>query len=111
MLLLCAPPSGAGDLAIIAVASPVLVAVAIQAKRPLLARFGAKTSYAIYAIHVPVLLIAKFVCEREHVPLPAPILATAVAVVVLAYLANRFYDGPARAWLSTVTLAAAPGQA
>ncbi len=102
LILFCIPSSGPGDFLFVTVASPLLVAAAAQASRAPLAGFGADTSYAIYVLHFPLMVMVRDLCLASHAPIAMPLFACAAAVVVLAYLADRFYDRPMRAWLSAI---------
>ena len=98
--LLFIPPSSVSDLVIILAASPLLVIAAIQAKRPILARWGADSSYAIYALHLPLVTLVAEIGAAEKFDVRLPLVVCMAAVLVVAYLADRFYDRPIRAWLS-----------
>ncbi len=66
-----------------------------------LCAFLGTTSYAMYVLHPPVMLFANTMARRVHLRAPLEVLqvSTAVFVVLAAWLADRFYDARARAFL------------
>lgn len=95
-------------LAVVCIAGPILLhwGQAIQPPRQLLAlfaRFGA-ISYAMYMIHYPIIeamIRLNWRADRVFMTYaPYSGLAILIATVSLAYLVDRYYDGPARAWLN-----------
>jgi peptidoglycan/LPS O-acetylase OafA/YrhL len=97
-------PASAYWLAAIAVAFPILFLFTVQARAPkAFAKFASglgDLSYPLYAVHVPLLVLADPLVL--HFTGPARIAAAAVAagaVVVIALLLNAVYDRPVRRML------------
>lgn len=88
------------DLAFVLVASPILVIAAMQGvAHPKLAAYGAATSYALYAVHFPLLELLGGAAKNLHLPTPQLTLALIAALLVIAPLLDRFYDRPIRRYL------------
>ena len=92
---------------------PVLVAFASEAKvnaavGKVCIGLGA-LSYAVYALHVPLLNLINAAAQMAHIELPALVVVGLIVLVagVTAALLNRIYDGPARRWLNRII----PGRA
>ena len=105
------------DLAALLIAAPAIVACAVQTEppqwaRPAAALLGA-SSYAIYALHLPLLEILTALAPRAalepYAPLPG--LAFAACVFGLAVFADRWLDAPIRARLARWISRAAPVRA
>ena len=59
-------------------------------------------SYGVYVIHVPLAGIAEIVFARlgYHPPGFVTVLGVGAAAALLAWLADKFYDGPLRKWMT-----------
>jgi len=112
-VLLSAPVPDAArpyvDLAIAFVASPLLVFFAVRVtshgvERTISQALG-RSSYALYAIHAPALALTAGAAALINPQLlsSAPLVTYAVvtaAFIGAALILERFYDGPARRWLT-----------
>lgn len=89
------------DLAIVAVLFPMLLAVAVGGMQagPLAGEAG-RISYALYVLHGPVLVLLRGLAPASlPSPLRAALFAAALALsLLLAHLAERWIDRPARRW-------------
>ncbi|RAK60765.1 hypothetical protein DJ021_13585 [Phenylobacterium hankyongense] len=106
--LLLAPNLGAmGQAAVVILAVPVIVYVgagAAPSRADGVARWLGLMSYPIYVIHHPLLRVIQRGAEMVHIRNPAVLVAAGFIVpLIAAYLLNRFYDVPVRAWLATWT--------
>jgi peptidoglycan/LPS O-acetylase OafA/YrhL len=104
--VLCAPTTGAFyDMAVIAIAAPVLVIVGSRCTTPNLLKpayaFIGESSYALYAIHVPLLaIIVPFIKRKVGIGLDIKAGVFVIAAIVLfAWALTRWYDTPMRAWI------------
>lgn len=93
------------DLAFIALAAPAMVALAAAAEpsarmRPAFLAMGSG-SYALYTLHQPLLHAARrFAADHGGVTPYLEICAVLLpAIVLLAWLADRWFDAPVRRWL------------
>lgn len=94
------PPSIAWDAMFIFIVSPLLVAFALRLGREnWLARYGAASSYCIYAIHWPLLLILNGVSHRLQLGTAFLGIPFIVALLVAAPIIDRRFDSPLRAVL------------
>lgn len=84
--------------------APAIVTLAVILELPprlhALSAFLGDLSYPIYAIHVPLLFVLGFLFRRFGVPTEAYVALTLPVIGALAILAARFFDAPARRWLS-----------
>jgi peptidoglycan/LPS O-acetylase OafA/YrhL len=94
------------DLVGLLIATPLIVACAVRTEPPRwairpAAALGA-ASYAVYALHLPLLDALKAAAPRAMLEgfAPAPGLAFAAAVFALAIAADAWFDAPARRWLT-----------
>ena len=87
---------------------PALVAVAVNSEpQPgltgIFSLLGV-TSYAIYVLHPPLLVCIDWLADKLHIHYGFWTPGSGVIILVLifagAYLADRFYDKPVRAWLT-----------
>ena len=99
-----APARGLYDLLFIAIVSPLLVAagsgVSPAGPAALWCERAGAVSYALYAIHRPLFALAAPLAKRVALH---PALATVAAVtgaLILATIADRRFDRPARRWLA-----------
>lgn len=89
------------DLAVVMLGAPALILLGAAARtgpqsRPVFALAGL-VSYALYAIHAPLLTLANQLASRLRLETtPALVLAEAAAVLFLAWIAARALDPPAR---------------
>jgi peptidoglycan/LPS O-acetylase OafA/YrhL len=119
LLMLCAPASQSGwfDLAADLVVFPAIVLAASMApasKRfdPLWRQLGL-LSYPLYVAHYPFVVVFSNLNKSSHSGMATAwlgALATIMAVLGFAYLAERFYDAPLRAWASRRLAAIPAGQ-
>jgi peptidoglycan/LPS O-acetylase OafA/YrhL len=90
-------------LAFILVLSPVIVAVGSQAAFNVkVSAYLGVSSYCIYAIHDPLLMLSAGMANRFHFPVDVIVLLAIVAILVAAPILDRFYDRPVRAVLSSL---------
>jgi peptidoglycan/LPS O-acetylase OafA/YrhL len=88
------------DMAVILVASPLLVIAAVQGGAPhRLALYGGAASYALYAIHFPLLELCSGAVNTMHLSSVPLGLGLVLALLVGCPLLDRFYDRPIRRWL------------
>lgn len=95
------------DLAAILVGFPLVVLIGSQSEPSpgagAVFEFGGQTSYAVYVLHAPLAALVLYASARLGLPwtpgLPG-ILAFMLALVAVAWLANRFADLPVRGWLA-----------
>ena len=92
------------DLTMAIVLSPAVVLIGSHIDPPshfrkLLAFLG-DISYPLYATHYPILLGVCFICFRINIPTLSTIALTLVITFSFAFVAGRYLDQPARAWLS-----------
>lgn len=93
------------DLGFLALGAPALVVLAAAnepsaALRPL-CRAAGSASYALYALHEPIIQAARRVASA-HGGVPVYLAIGAVllpGLIVLAWAADRFFDAPVRRWL------------
>ena len=91
------------NLAFILVLSPVIVAVGSQAAFNVnVSAYLGVSSYCIYAIHDPLLMLSAGMANRFHFPVEIMVLLAIVAILVAAPILDRFYDRPVRAVLSSL---------
>ncbi len=94
------PSAPATDLVFALLGSPLLVIAALRGGAPAaLAAYGAATSYALYAVHHPLLDLVRGVSRTlgvESAPLAAAVIA---ALLLICPMLDRFYDRPLRRWL------------
>jgi peptidoglycan/LPS O-acetylase OafA/YrhL len=90
------------DLALVVFAAPALVLIAAHStpKWAALSAYLAAISYALYAIHAPLLMMADGLSHRLEVSPIAPILAVIAGLLVACPLLDHWYDRPLRRWLS-----------
>lgn len=107
LLVFAAPKTGWIDAAAVFVIFPAIIAAGTHdIKWPPLSNFAAwtgKLSYPLYIVHYPLVWI--FHAAAEILGLRGPllmgfILVEVVAMVVLAFVALKFYDEPVRAYLA-----------
>jgi peptidoglycan/LPS O-acetylase OafA/YrhL len=97
---------GIVDLTAVLVIFPVLVAAGV-ASNPIngaissIFSFLGRTSYALYALHAPILIFLADVLAKTRFHAPAMVVGPIVIIVllILADLADRIFDGPIRAAL------------
>lgn len=107
LVAVLAVPEGspALDVALIVVALPALMLLAVHADnhidRPVFRLLG-ETSYALYVIHVPALMFLVGMLKRLHVEHLPRYLEPAVVLLclILSYGLGKFYDEPLRRMLS-----------
>lgn len=119
LLMLCAPASRSGwfDLAADLVVFPAIVLAASRAPAsrwfdPLWRQLGL-LSYPLYVVHYPFVVVFSNLNKSSHTGMATAwlgALATIIAVLGFAYLAERFYDAPLRAWASRRLAAIPAGQ-
>ena len=92
------------DLAFVLIVSPVLVAAgASRQPGPALTRIGATLgglSYALYAVHRPLLSFAATARTRLALPPGLTAVAFVIVVLILSHLLHRHVDTPLRRWLA-----------
>ena len=93
----------ARDLIFIMLVSPLLLMIAAQSKPiwPRLATYLAETSYCIYIIHHPILMMVNGTANRLGVSSVVPIGIAIVAILVGSHYLDKYYDRPVRNWLSS----------
>ena len=98
------PPSFWRDVVFVLALSPAIVVIARDARPalPRLAAFLATISYCLYIIHEPILLLASAASNRFAIHPPPLFGGLAIALVFVAWALDRYYDAPARAWLSRI---------
>jgi peptidoglycan/LPS O-acetylase OafA/YrhL len=104
--VLLAPSLGAmGQAAVVILAVPAIVylgAGAAPSRADGVARWLGLMSYPIYVIHHPLLRVIQRGAEMVHIRSPGVLIAAGfIGPLIAAYLLNRFYDVPVRAWLAT----------
>lgn len=92
------------DLAFIFVISPLLVLLGAavepgRAAEPVFRHLGIM-SFAMYAIHRPIIVFAKAVGNSVHVPGSVLTVGAITVIVMLSLTLDRFYDRPVRGWLT-----------
>ncbi|MFT3966854.1 MAG: acyltransferase [Sphingobium sp.] len=106
-LFLCVPVAPAArpwlTLGFILLASPAIVALGMTASVPaammrVTAWLGA-ISYALYAVHKPILSLARLVNAQVGAPGPVAAALCMALLCLLCGLLDRHYDGPARRWI------------
>lgn len=99
-LAACVPGNSIWFTFFILVVSPMLVIAAVQETRDSwLARYGAASSYCIYAIHFPLLSIADGASHKLSLRTDVVEIAVVAAILVVAPFINRYLDAPFRAAL------------
>ncbi|MEO6339406.1 MAG: acyltransferase [Caulobacteraceae bacterium] len=102
LLLALAPAAGFGPLVIVAIAFPALlfVSACIQptGRFAALAKQAGELSYALYAIHAPLIGAVLVVLKSRHLPLPLSGALVVSSCLVGAWIAHRFWDLPVRRW-------------
>jgi peptidoglycan/LPS O-acetylase OafA/YrhL len=92
------------DLLAVTLVFPLAVGTLLDARvGPRLARLGAwlgEASFAVYALHWPIVRLAGGVAQRVPVPRPVVGVALVVGVLVLATVVERRFDRPVRTWLA-----------
>ena len=104
LILALAPARGFGPLAIVAIVFPALLfmgaGVQPTGRFATLAKLAGEMSYALYAIHAP-LMGAELAILKSH---PLPLLLRGALLVssclVGAWIALRFWDLPVRRWIA-----------
>ena len=101
----CIRSSPVSDLIFVFLISPLFVVAASQAPTaPLLSRWGARSSYALYAIHLP---LERIVSDLSPVAGMDSRYAELFLIVILLFsagLLEPFYDRPVRRWLASFVL-------
>ena len=92
------------DLIMAIIISPTVVVIGSHFDAPshfrrILSLLG-DISYPLYATHYPILLGACFICFRMHLSPLHTIALTLTMTLSFAFVAGRYFDQPARAWLS-----------
>lgn len=97
------------DLATIFLVWPMVVHLAsevtIRGKLQLVSHASGEASYAVYVLHIPLILLCSGLwtrCIRVAIT-QLPVTAVPVIggiIIAVAFMANRFYDAPVRAWLT-----------
>jgi len=93
------------DLSFAFVISPCIVIAATSEVPPgLTRRVGhllGEVSFAVYAIHRPLLNYAETLVKRTHIPRELAVIIFIIGVTFLALLLHRAVDAPIRRWLSS----------
>lgn len=102
LVALQAEPSPLRDLLFILVLSPLLAMVCADYKPRWhsLASYLAATSYCIYIVHHPILLLTSSLARRLEIESTGPIAAAVIILLISCYFIDRFYDRPLRRWLN-----------
>ena len=97
-----AEPSVLRDLLFIFVLSPALTVVCVdyQPRWQSVTSYLAATSYCIYVIHHPVLILVSSVTRKIGISSAIPIVGAVIALLVSSYFIDRYYDRPLRRWLN-----------
>lgn len=104
------------DLLIVVVALPILVLLGASCEpgrfsRPVFSLLGV-TSYAVYALHVPLLSLTAHAAKALHLPLNTYVAAAfAGGLILAAWLADRYFDGPVRGLISRTRAGSGPASA
>jgi len=113
--LIVALPGGKNDvyqIISIALFFPILMMTAVRVEPsqrliPLFTWLGV-TSYAVYTIHLPFLTLIEWALSKVHVVYsdysPWSGFAGMMVILLIAWIADRVYDIPVRAWLTRRTL-------
>ncbi|MBS0481110.1 MAG: acyltransferase [Proteobacteria bacterium] len=104
-----------GELASVLVVFPALVALggATEPARPAAMLVAGRLSYAVYVLHVPLLIVALNLLVRLP-SYPTPPLAGIVVlggIMIVCWMADRWFDGPVRRALANRRTKARPGLA
>ena len=100
-LALMMPFSKVWDAVFVLFISPMLVITCLRCGRQrFIARYGASSSYCIYAIHVPLLLMATGTARSLGFDDRLAAFSIIIGVLVAAPFIDRFIDAPARARLN-----------
>lgn len=93
------------QLAFILILSPVIVAAGVSIDVPKrwlwISTLLGTLSYAIYAIHKPLLSFAHSIGRRFGIPPPLTLFVFIVLVGALCVALDRYYDVPLRRWISS----------
>ena len=91
------------NLAFILILSPSIVAVGAQLDFNVkVSTYLGVSSYCIYAIHDPLLMLSAGMANRLGLPVGVMVLLAIVAILVASPILDRFYDRPVRAVLSSL---------
>ena len=104
-VLVAAPPSLGGiyDFILVGIAFPAIVWMGARANPPRalqgVAHLLGDTSYAIYAIHYPLIFMVAALATRLDVPVDVWLTAFVIAIVGVCHVAVKAYDTPVRRWM------------
>lgn len=103
LIALHAEPSVVRDLLFIFILSPMLAVVCVdyQPRWQSVTSYLAATSYCIYVIHHPVLILVSSVARKLEMSGSVPIVGAVIVLLVSSYFIDRYYDRPLRRWLNT----------
>jgi len=105
LLVFASPQFAALEMAFIFVISPLLVlSAARQTSHTMVSRYGAKSSYCIYMLHMPGTWVACGVCSKLGASPVAGTIAWIIALLVFAPYIDRWFDQPARTLLMRKSL-------
>jgi peptidoglycan/LPS O-acetylase OafA/YrhL len=100
LLFLTLPESNSRSLLVVLVVSPFLVYCASMPQPAgLLARYGSKTSYCLYAIHLPLLITLNGVCNQLGLQTAGPTAVLILSLLVGCWWIDKYYDQPVRKWM------------
>ena len=114
VLMIQAPEQCLGLIQIVSIVIcfPLLVVAAVEVEPsrrlvPLFTWLGV-TSYAVYNLHHPLLTIFEYLMSKASIPIfdysPWSGFAAIALIMLIAWIADRVYDVPVRAWLTQRTL-------
>ena len=98
------------ELGFVLVVFPLVVAAGVHAGGGRWSRLAGRLSYPLYAVHYPLVQVFSNQARAHHlhgVGLGMFLLVETATALLLAYLADRFVDVPARAFLARITVRAA----
>lgn len=106
LLSIALPGHGAYDLFVVLVLFPAIVLAGASREMPrfqAIAAFLGSTSYAVYALHIPLLALftrAAGIIFKAQIPVLAGGICFLVAVLIAAWIADLVWDKPVRIWLT-----------
>jgi peptidoglycan/LPS O-acetylase OafA/YrhL len=100
LLVFASPQFATLEMAFIFMISPLLVlSAARQTRYTVVSRYGAKSSYCIYMLHMPGTWVVYGVCSKLGASPVAGTIAWIMALLVFAPYIDRWFDQPARTLL------------